>query len=288
MPARIFSTLLLWALTALVLIYTGNYGWLVLITLLAASALWELCEILKKAGFEPMTKTLQLCNAAIFLSAPFLYRFGVCPPTMQGSIVFAACAAFIASLTLKDPFSDYPKRTIIPSILSLTAISFTLQWLTAFCEYPPMDFPGSEITAYKGMAAGVLILATAKFSDVGAYVIGRAFGRHKLSPSVSPNKTVEGAIGGILSSGCIAAGLIWGFSDFLNPDANLPMSVFAGFAIGALSIVSDLLESVLKRRAQLKDSGTMIPGIGGALDLADSMILTAPAGVLLFSISFIV
>ncbi len=287
MLARIFSTLLLWTLTAVVLIYTGDYGWLVLVATLASGALWELCAILKKAGLEPMTGILQLCNAAIFLSSPFLCKFDICSPTMCGSMVFAVCAAFIAAFTLKDPFSDYPKRTVIPSILSLTAISFTFQWLTVFCQYPPMNSPTFDIAGYKGMAVGVLILATAKFSDIGAYVIGRAFGRHKLSPSISPNKTIEGAIGGIFSSGCAAAGLLWGLSDFFNPGTNIPVSVFVGFAIGIVSMVSDLLESVLKRRTRVKDSGTMIPGIGGTLDLADSIVLTAPVGVFLFSLTFI-
>ncbi len=276
MPARIFSTLLLWAITAFILYFAGDFGWLAIIALLSAAALVELCAIFEKMGTAPLRITLQICNIAIFASMVILPSCGIANETCAGSLAFALCAVYIAVHSLKDPFSDYPVKTIIPTLFALL-IPFALQWLAFFCK---LDI--DTTLSYQGMAVGVTILAAAKFSDVGGYVIGRAFGRHKLSPQISPNKSIEGAIGGIISSACIAAGLTWAFADFATD--NVPMAAIMGAFIGALAIVSDLLESLLKRRAGVKDSGAVIPGIGGALDLADSLILTAPVGVILFSI----
>ena len=118
----------------------------------------------------------------------------------------------------------------------------------------------------------VLILVVA--ADTGAYFAGRALGRHKLAPQVSPNKTWEGAVGGVLLALVIAcAGARW----FHIPGHLLiPGCLIAS----VLSIVGDLTESLLKRHAHLKDSGTLFPGHGGVLDRMDSVNAASPTMVL--------
>lgn len=138
-----------------------------------------------------------------------------------------------------------------------------------------------------GVVLAIWVLAAAKFSDVGAYVMGSAFGRHKMAPSISPKKTWEGAAGGLFSSAAVSGG------DSVRIFGNPAAAIHAagrrarGAAIGAVAIVSDLLESVFKRAAGVKDSGAAIPGIGGALDLADSVLLSAPAGAFLLAAIFL-
>jgi phosphatidate cytidylyltransferase len=114
-------------------------------------------------------------------------------------------------------------------------------------------------------------------SDSGAYFGGRAFGRRKLIPSVSPGKTVAGAIAGVLSA--ILAGALYGW--LLTTWAGLPLGWAAGAAGGALvSVVAqlgDLFESLLKREAGIKDSGALFPGHGGLFDRVDSLLFAFPA-----------
>lgn len=108
--------------------------------------------------------------------------------------------------------------------------------------------------------------------DTGAYYTGRAFGRHKLAPRVSPGKTVEGGIGGL--AGNIAAVVIARYWFF--PELALSTAIPLGLIMGLLGIVGDLCESMLKRGAQVKDAGKLIPGHGGLLDRLDSMLFNAP------------
>jgi phosphatidate cytidylyltransferase len=107
-------------------------------------------------------------------------------------------------------------------------------------------------------------------ADIGAYTAGRTLGRRKLAPRVSPGKTWEGAIGGL----CAVALVAW--AGALHFDLEQPATVAFGCAVGIFSIVGDLTESMFKRAAGLKDSGTLLPGHGGLLDRIDSVTAAAP------------
>jgi phosphatidate cytidylyltransferase len=107
-------------------------------------------------------------------------------------------------------------------------------------------------------------------ADVGAYFAGRSLGRRKLAPRVSPGKTLEGALGGLVMVALVAWG---GALHFGLPPAAV---VVFGCAVGILSIVGDLTESMFKRAAGLKDSGVLLPGHGGLLDRVDSVTAAAP------------
>ena len=260
MGKRIFSTLLLWAITATAIIFGKSFGWAILIAILSAGTIGEVCTLLERIGYKPMKKTLQASNIFIFVGAMFS-AFGY--TLLMGGIL------------TKDPYGDYPRKTALPTILTLLAVPFSLQWLAT------LGTCFSNISAYSGVILAIWVVATAKFSDVGAYVIGAAFGRHKMSPTISPNKTWEGAVGGLISS-ALMSGIIFGFAtEILPKEITLIKAMLSGVIIGAVAIVSDLLESVLKRRADIKDSGKFIPGIGGALDLADSLLLATPTGFIL-------
>ena len=109
-------------------------------------------------------------------------------------------------------------------------------------------------------------------SDSAQYYTGRALGRRPLAPAISPKKTLEGALGGLLFGSLafvIGARLVF-------PSAPLLMVILAGASISALGIVGDLFESLLKRSAGVKDSGAIIPGHGGVLDRIDSWLFAAP------------
>jgi phosphatidate cytidylyltransferase len=144
-------------------------------------------------------------------------------------------------------------------------------------------------TLYVGMLGGSLIRLRSDFAadgphlvffllivvwigDAGAYYFGRAFGRHKLSPRISPKKTIEGGIGGVTTS--VVAAVVIHYTFF--PNFPLVHAIIAGVLLSICGVIGDLAESMWKRSAAVKDSGTLIPGHGGFLDRFDSIFFTAP------------
>ena len=127
------------------------------------------------------------------------------------------------------------------------------------------------VRAASGREAVLLLLAVIVISDSAQYYTGRTFGRRPLAPTISPKKTVEGAIGGmVFGTLAMAVGGSWVFP------ASLWILALLGAAISLLGIVGDLFESLLKRSADMKDSSQLIPGHGGVLDRIDSWLFAAP------------
>ena len=125
-----------------------------------------------------------------------------------------------------------------------------------------------------------LILVT-KMGDAGAYVIGNLIGRHILMPRISPRKTIEGFVGAVLVSGVTAVMA----RAMLGPmEMTAPLAFLLGIFLGVCGQLGDLAESLLKRDCQVKDSGTAVPGLGGILDVMDSLLFTAPLfyGILIY------
>jgi phosphatidate cytidylyltransferase len=114
-------------------------------------------------------------------------------------------------------------------------------------------------------------------SDTGAYLVGRSFGKRKLIPLVSPNKTWEGLIGGLVAATITGILCAWLF----GLDINLLLAAAVGLIIAVVGVIGDLTESLIKRQAGVKDSGTLIPGHGGMLDRLDALLFTFPAGLLI-------
>jgi len=168
---------------------------------------------------------------------------------------------------------------------------FYVGWL--FSHTIPLRFFTERIVADEGAAAAttlglvpetgafllVYCLTVVVLCDTGAYFAGRAYGKRKLAPSISPGKTVEGAIGGLLA-GTLGGAAMKGLFDLVWPELTAVLSwglVFAfGPPIAAAGIVGDLVESMLKRDAQVKDAGALLPGMGGILDRIDSPLLGIP------------
>jgi phosphatidate cytidylyltransferase len=120
------------------------------------------------------------------------------------------------------------------------------------------------------------VVVVSKASDIGGWAVGKAIGRHKMIPSVSPGKTWEGTAGGLLFSMGAAVGL-WAWLGPLGLAADAPRAAALGLLLGAASIVAGLTHSALKRRCGVKDSSALLPEMGGLLDMVDSILLAAPA-----------
>jgi phosphatidate cytidylyltransferase len=139
---------------------------------------------------------------------------------------------------------------------------------------------GAPVEPEIGFFYMILCLTAVVLSDAGAYFVGRAYGRHKLAPAISPNKSVEGAVGGVLTGGVFAVVAKFVFA-FLVPgdlarDLTWSAALLFGMTLAAVAVLGDLIESVLKRDAALKDAGDLLPGVGGVLDRIDSALLGIP------------
>ena len=124
----------------------------------------------------------------------------------------------------------------------------------------------------------VWMLLVPWMSDTGAYFTGVACGKHKLCPNISPKKTVEGLIGGLLTSVIICVVLSWAYQHYLAPHLHIDLVAIGVITLvgAALSVFGDLLASLIKRQADIKDYGSIMPGHGGIMDRFDSLLLTAP------------
>ena len=198
------------------------------------------------------------------------------PRLVSGTAVVAACAAV--------------GRWSVPLDIVLLTALITIGALAVAAAHPgpgllndaaaslfPILYLGLPLGALAairltGREAVVLLALGIIVSDSAQYYTGRAFGRHLLAPAISPKKTVEGAIGGVLFGG--AAMTIGGLRVF--PDASLTIVLLMSATVVAVGIVGDLFESLLKRSAGLKDSSHLIPGHGGVLDRIDSWLFAGP------------
>ena len=139
-----------------------------------------------------------------------------------------------------------------------------------------------------GLLAVILLIATVKTSDGAAYFAGKSFGRRKLAPALSPGKTIEGSLAAPLG-GCFAAAIvIFAVAPLMfGMTVERPWWFFIvyGVVVTVAGMVGDLAESLLKRDAQIKDSGSMIPGMGGLLDVLDSLVFAAPVSFLIWIVT---
>ncbi len=132
---------------------------------------------------------------------------------------------------------------------------------------------------YHGLVPLIMLIATAKGADTGAYAVGRMAGKHKLWPSLSPNKTIEGAIGGMLCAVLFALLVTATARNLLHlPALGGLETIGFGLLVGLAAQLGDLMESMIKRDSERKDASSAVPGFGGVLDILDSLLFAGPVG----------
>jgi phosphatidate cytidylyltransferase len=242
-------------LTALVLapitigaILSGRYAVLVLVLLVVARAAYELARALEQV---PFVAAFVAGAIPVVLSIPY----GV-TGILAGAVFGLPWAFFWLAAS--------PKARTLRVLLALLLMAL---WVGAPMAHLEL------IYGLEGASFLVLVAVVGPWvSDAGAYFCGRLFGRHPLVPSLSPKKTVEGSVGGLLATAVVVAPFAHAFLGL-----GWPLAVVGGVAISALSQAGDLFESILKRLLDLKDLGRALPGHGGILDRIDSLLFTAPA-----------
>lgn len=251
---RLFSSLILIFIVILAIFFLPSWFFGLILTLLIGIGLYEFYTLIEKKGVF-IYKYFGLI-IGILIPLTIYFRFELTKGWELFFVTFVALALFILQFGRRDS-----SQAIVGISTTMFGI-FYVSWFFSFLlkiKYLP-----------QGAALVGFLLLVIKSGDIGAYLIGIKFGRHALIPRISPGKSIEGAIGGLLFS--LSAALV--SENYLNiPQAHL---VVLGIMLGAIGQISDLCESLIKRDCQVKDSGTALPGMGGVLDLIDSLLFAAP------------
>lgn len=256
-------TRVLTALVALPLLlfatwWSSPYLFVAIAALATLAALHEFYDIADRAGAPPF-RIVGFTSVALILGL----AAGVGPEWNALVLALTTVIVMIATLGRVDDKS----RILVSSAATLLGVLY-------------VGVLGSYLVAVRMLVAPpqiaakliTMFFAIVMMSDTAAYYTGRTFGKHKLAPRVSPAKTIEGSIGGLIGStaGAVAAKYIF------FPELPLAHAIALGAGMGIVGQVGDLVESLLKRGSDVKDAASILPGHGGFLDRLDSMLLNAP------------
>ncbi len=256
----------------------GGVGLLILLLLILPTATVELATLFAAERVKPYRFIAAVGSGCIVVHA-FLTQFPkferIGSSVLAYIIVFTMLfAAFRRAWARQSQEAIHHMAGTVLAMLYLGGLGWFLMALRVKLS---SHFHGTTITI-------LMILLVVKFTDIGAFFGGRALGRHKLIPWLSPGKTWEGLLCGILTASLV--GLAIAPHMLLTPAGRHLIwykALIFGGVIGGIGQLGDLLESLMKRDADVKDSGRLIPGFGGILDVIDSPLLAAPFAYLLFS-----
>lgn len=265
MKQRVISSLVGLVILGVVIVFINTRLFNVAIAAISVMALFEM---LRATGCIK-NKALSTLSLAMSLMVPFVREHFMRVFTAQ--IVFVCFVLFFIIL-IRNSETTRIEQTAMAFMFSIFIPLFFS------CAVFMRDIYGSVAGAFYLLQA----LGSAWLCDSGAYFVGRKFGKHKLAPRVSPKKTVEGAIGGLISGSVFMLLIALGFSAVMNGlgvdvRINYPLVFLITPVCGVLGMLGDLSASVIKRQFNVKDYGTIMPGHGGVMDRFDSVMFTLPS-----------
>ena len=252
-----------------------NNGAMVLGVIVSMLTLREFYVLMRACGYTPFDKLGTLCGGLITFSPWLELHYG-----FSTHMALALSVVIFATRLLGERTPENRMESLCSTMFGLVYVSLLLQYYVRLV----LPQPGDMVPPNGRLLMCLWIIAASKFADMGGLLTGMAIGRHKMSPLISPKKTWEGAVGGIVASVAIGAALAWFGRDLLPARMTPLLGGLMALPIAIFSIIGDLVESVIKRRANIKDSAAIIPAMGGFFDMSDSLILTAPVGYFLLGL----
>lgn len=269
---RALSSALLWSVV-LIAIFSKNklisdYFFLAIMLLLAGAGLVEFYDLVSRRGLVCF-KGWGIFGGLLLMVSTFAYLSPrIAPPAKANDFETSFLILFVLGLCLRQFLSRRNPAGLLAISTTLFGLMY-VPWLLNFIQKINF-FPGVNGRYYV-----LYFILVTKFSDMGAYLIGSIFGRHKMIPRISPGKTWEGFAGALLCSALGSVGFVHLAREQL-PAMNWQHALILGLLLGSAAVLGDLIESLFKREASVKDSGKLFPGIGGILDLLDSLLFNAP------------
>src|SRR3954469_5281376 len=270
---RFGSTVALWSV-ALLIAFSGHEGafW-ALISLFGLVAQWEFYRMLDARGLPNFKVTAMICGSMMLCGS--FYYFSRVGLGHSYDFEMAVLLFFLLTVFTRQMFEslrdDAPLRTMAYTLFGLLYVLWLFNFITKIVYVVPRLDTGVVV----GQFYVLYLIAVTKFSDMGAYLTGSVIGRHPLIPHISPKKTWEGFFGALAFSLFASLALFRLMPGHLSV-LNWTHAIVLGLMLGFAAVIGDLAESIIKRSTGVKDSGNMLPGIGGALDLVDSLLFTAP------------
>lgn len=270
---RFVSTIALWSI-ALAIAFSGYevFFWL-LISGFGLIALWEFYGMLDYDRLPNFKITAMLCGA-IMLAGSFYY-FAQLGPVGSYDFETLVLVFFLLTMFTRQMFArlrhDEPLKTMAYTLFGLLYVLWLFNFVTKIVYLTPRSSTGMVT----GQFYCLYLIAVTKFSDMGAYLTGSLIGRHQMSPHISAKKTWEGFFGALGLALLCSLGLFKLMPGHLSV-LTWTHATILGLLLGFAAVIGDLAESLIKRSTGVKDSGNLLPGIGGALDLIDSLLFTAP------------
>ena len=256
---------------SIAIVYLGDWVLAIVLSGLAALAAWEFFRMARETGALPLDPA-GIALAALLPIAVHAQRLGVYTLSLT-AIVAMILVMFASTIWLRGP-SGKP-------ISSVSVTAFGVLYAGLFSYIYAIRYHDYAVGAGAGTALAFLPVFLTWSTDVGAYAFGRTFGKKKLIPSVSPGKTVEGAVGGL---GLTIVICLLYVRFILMPYAQLGLTiqgaVLFAIVVSVAAQTGDLAESLLKREAGVKDSSRILPGHGGILDRFDSLLFVMPIAYL--------
>ena len=272
---RLITSVILWTVI-LAAMFSGNEFvsdgvFILLIFVLALLGLWEFYGLAGKRGLASF-KGCGLVGGAALMVGTFLNLTGHVgtqgSPARVNDFETGFLILFVLGLCVRQFLSKSNTAGIIAISTTLFGLMY-VPWLLNFIQ-KIYFFPGVD-----GKFFLLYFILITKFSDMGAYAVGSLIGRHKMIPRISPGKTWEGLGGAIVVSTATSLVFVHFFCSHMA-GINWIHAVVLGIILSSTAVVGDLIESLFKREAGVKDSGNFFPGIGGILDLLDSLLFNAP------------
>lgn len=285
--ARLFSTVLLAAIVGGTFVSMNAWAFMGLIAFLSISASLELFKM-TLVGKIPCMRKWGLFVSVVYvvaMSVAFAQQgaegYGVVQHLDVAGIALVVIGAF--AWQLRQAVDGLkPLIEVATTVLGFIYIPVMFGFMAKLCFLPEMVgvLGDGEVSAVSGGWLVLWVVVVTKGTDIGAYCTGTLMGKHKMIPHISPGKTWEGFYGAILISVGMGAGLYALMGDSLAIFTGWHHVIILSVLLSLLTVVGDLAESVIKRSLATKDSGEILPGIGGALDLIDSLCFTAPVAFL--------
>jgi phosphatidate cytidylyltransferase len=270
---RFITTIALWSV-ALVIAFSGyELAFYALICVFGLIALWEFYGMLDHRSLPNFKVTGMICGTVMLVGS--FYYFAKIGPAQSYDFETAVLLFFLLTVFARQMFArlrhDEPLQTMAYTLFGLLYVLWLFNFITKIVYVMPRSSSG----AVTGQFYVLYLIAVTKFSDMGAYLTGSVVGRHLMIPHISAKKTWEGFFGALVFA------LLCSLALFKLMPGHLSVltwthATILGLLLGFAAVIGDLAESIIKRSTGVKDSGNLLPGIGGALDLLDSLLFTAP------------